>query len=72
LRYQITEKTKLFNRESLCTRGRLVDAGRWVASYGFAGNLVAGYGVAGDMLPATGSLFTVEILVNKSMCCMFW
>jgi hypothetical protein len=42
-------------------------AGKWIAGYG-----VAGIPVAGDVLPATGSPFTVEILVNTPMCCMFW
>jgi hypothetical protein len=46
------------------------------AGYGFAGNSVAGYGVIGvlvisDVLPATGSLITVEILINTPMYCMF-
>jgi hypothetical protein len=53
-----------------------VIAGNWVAGYSFGSNPVAGYGVAdvpvpGDMLPATGSSFTVEILINTSMCYMF-
>jgi hypothetical protein len=42
-------------------------AGKWIAGYG-----VAGVPVTGNVLPATESLFTMEILVNTSMCCMFW
>jgi hypothetical protein len=41
-------------------------AGTWSAGYG-----MADISVPGDVLSATGSLFTVEILVNTSMCCMF-
>jgi hypothetical protein len=48
-----------------------------VVGYGMIGKWIAGYGVvdvsvADDVLPATGSPFTVEILVNTPMCCMFW
>jgi hypothetical protein len=51
-------------------------AGNMVADYGFASNPVASYGVvgipvAGDMLPATGSPFTLGILVTTPICCMF-
>jgi hypothetical protein len=51
--------------------------GKWITGYGVAGKWIAGYGVAGipvagDVLPATGSPFTVEILVNTPRCCMFW
>jgi hypothetical protein len=41
-------------------------AGTWSASYG-----MAGIPVVGDVLLPTGSPFTVEILVNTPMCCMF-
>jgi hypothetical protein len=56
---------------------RLWLVGNSVAGYGMAGKWIAGYGVAGvpvagNVLPATESLFTMEILVNTSMCCMFW
>jgi hypothetical protein len=42
-------------------------AGKWIAGYG-----MAGVPVADDVLPVTELLFMVEILVNTSMCCMFW
>jgi hypothetical protein len=50
--------------------------GTWGAGYGVAGTWGAGYGmagvpVAGDMLPTTRSPFTIEILVNTPICCMF-
>jgi hypothetical protein len=61
-------------------------ADNWVAGNGFVGNPVAGYGVAGtwgagygvagvpatdDVLSATGSPFTLGILINTLMCYMF-
>jgi hypothetical protein len=43
-----------------------VTFGTWGARY-----VVAGVLVADDVLPATGSPFTLEILVNTTMCYMF-
>jgi hypothetical protein len=63
-----------------------VIVGNWIASYGFVDNPVVGYGVAGtwgvgygvvgvpvdgDVLPTTGSPFTLGILINTLLCCMF-
>jgi hypothetical protein len=77
------EKTKLFNqltRVTFGTQGWLAGR-RWTchsrhAGYGVAGTWSASYGVAGipvvgDVLLPTGPPFTVEILVNTPMCCMF-
>jgi hypothetical protein len=80
-------KNKIFNqsgRIKSCKRratfargdGWPADAEPAIAGYCFGGNPVAGYGVAdipvtGDVLPATGSSFTFEILINTSIYYMF-
>jgi uncharacterized membrane protein len=49
----------------------------WAAGYGFADNWAAGYGVVGvlivgEALPMSRSSFTVYILINTSMCYIYF